>query len=206
MLRLSAQERELLRFGWRLEDHPAPVGNSVDRTQACHRFRGRLGECRIKTGLGHIRLDRADTLSLRSGIGDIARLNYAKRLFAVPIAILGQAVGQASLPFFSRLFGEKKFAEFAATVKIGHGMEDGIDIGPIQNRAQYDLVNAMVREAVENGANVLYQSPVPPGPGLFLPITILTNVTPAMRVVKVVTSTRCPLTAHSLHSAIRSST
>jgi putative peptidoglycan lipid II flippase len=51
-----------------------------------------------------------------SGIGDIARLNYAKRLFAVPIAILGQATGQASLPFFSRLFGEKKFSEFAATV------------------------------------------------------------------------------------------
>ena len=51
-----------------------------------------------------------------SGIGDIARLNYAKRLFAVPIAILGQATGQASLPFFSRLFGEKKFDEFAATV------------------------------------------------------------------------------------------
>src|SRR5436190_864242 len=51
-----------------------------------------------------------------SGIGDIARLNYAKRLFAVPIAILGQATGQASLPFFSRLFGEKKFDEFADTV------------------------------------------------------------------------------------------
>jgi putative peptidoglycan lipid II flippase len=51
-----------------------------------------------------------------SGIGDIARLNYAKRLFAVPIAILGQAAGQASLPFFSRLFGERKFSEFAATV------------------------------------------------------------------------------------------
>ena len=51
-----------------------------------------------------------------SGIGDIARLNYAKRLFAVPIAILGQAAGQASLPFFSRLFGEKKFEEFSATV------------------------------------------------------------------------------------------
>jgi putative peptidoglycan lipid II flippase len=51
-----------------------------------------------------------------SGIGDIARLNYAKRLFAVPIAILGQATGQASLPFFSRLFGAKKFEEFADTV------------------------------------------------------------------------------------------
>jgi putative peptidoglycan lipid II flippase len=50
------------------------------------------------------------------GIGDIARLNYAKRLFAVPIAILGQAAGQASLPFFSRLYEEKKFGEFAVTV------------------------------------------------------------------------------------------
>src|SRR5215831_18502520 len=51
-----------------------------------------------------------------SGIGDITRLNYAKRLFAVPIAVLGQATGQASLPFFARLFGEKRMREFEDTV------------------------------------------------------------------------------------------
>ena len=51
-----------------------------------------------------------------SGIGDIARLNYAKRLFAVPIAVLGQATGQASLPFFARLFNEKRLKEFATTI------------------------------------------------------------------------------------------
>jgi putative peptidoglycan lipid II flippase len=51
-----------------------------------------------------------------SGVGDIARLNYAKRLFAVPIAVLGQATGQASLPFFARLFNEKRFNDFATTV------------------------------------------------------------------------------------------
>jgi putative peptidoglycan lipid II flippase len=50
------------------------------------------------------------------GAGDITRLNYAKRLFAVPIAILGQATGQASMPFFARLFGEGKLKEFAANV------------------------------------------------------------------------------------------
>jgi putative peptidoglycan lipid II flippase len=50
------------------------------------------------------------------GTGDIARLNYAKRLFTVPIAVLGQATGQASLPFFARLFNEKRLTEFAATV------------------------------------------------------------------------------------------
>jgi len=49
-------------------------------------------------------------------VGDITRLNYAKRLFAVPIAVLGQATGQASLPFFARLFGEKRMREFSATV------------------------------------------------------------------------------------------
>ncbi len=50
------------------------------------------------------------------GAGDITRLNYAKRLFAVPIAVIGQATGQASLPFFARLFGEKRIGDFRSTV------------------------------------------------------------------------------------------
>jgi putative peptidoglycan lipid II flippase len=49
-------------------------------------------------------------------VGDITRLTYARRLFQVPIAVLGQAVSQASLPFFARLFGEKRLAEFSETV------------------------------------------------------------------------------------------
>jgi putative peptidoglycan lipid II flippase len=49
-------------------------------------------------------------------VGDITRLNYAKRLFAVPISVLGQAAGMASLPFFARLFGEKRMGEFSDTV------------------------------------------------------------------------------------------
>jgi putative peptidoglycan lipid II flippase len=49
-------------------------------------------------------------------VGDIARLAYSKRLFMVLTAVLGQATGQASLPFFARLFGEKKTREFAGTV------------------------------------------------------------------------------------------
>jgi acyl-CoA reductase-like NAD-dependent aldehyde dehydrogenase len=77
-----------------------------------------------------------------------------------------------------------ELVKFAATVKIGPGTQEGVDMGPIQNRAQYDLVRAMVDQAINAGAKLLYQSPVPPGPGLFLPIVILTNVTPSMRVVK----------------------
>jgi len=48
--------------------------------------------------------------------GAISQINYAKRLIAVPIAILGQAVSQASLPFFARLYGEKRMHEFGNTV------------------------------------------------------------------------------------------
>ena len=48
------------------------------------------------------------------GSGEITRLNYAKRLFALPISILGQAAGQASMPFFARLFGEGKRSRIRA--------------------------------------------------------------------------------------------
>src|ERR1700675_29390 len=67
-----------------------------------------------------VSLVTADDWILRyfaSGVaGDISRLNFAKRLFAVPIAVLGQATTQASLPFFAKLFGEKRMREFADTV------------------------------------------------------------------------------------------
>jgi len=49
-------------------------------------------------------------------LGDISRLNYAKRLFQVPVSILGQAAGQASYPFFARLFEEKRLQELSDTV------------------------------------------------------------------------------------------
>lgn len=48
--------------------------------------------------------------------GNIARITYAKRLFNVPMAILGQAAGAASLPFFASLAGKGLMKEFSASV------------------------------------------------------------------------------------------
>jgi hypothetical protein len=50
-----------------------PAGSDVHGTAALADFHGDgpLGECRIKTGLGHIRLDWTGTLTLKTGIGDI---------------------------------------------------------------------------------------------------------------------------------------
>jgi len=51
-----------------------PAGSSVHGAAQLAGFDcdGRLGDCRLKTGLGHIRIDQVDTLSLKSGAGDIS--------------------------------------------------------------------------------------------------------------------------------------
>jgi hypothetical protein len=51
-----------------------PAGSSVHGTAQLASFDcdGRLGDCRLKSGLGHIRVDQVHTLSLKSGAGDIS--------------------------------------------------------------------------------------------------------------------------------------
>jgi putative peptidoglycan lipid II flippase len=52
----------------------------------------------------------------KHGAGDISRLTYAKRLFTAPMAIIGQAAGAASLPFFAALYGRNQFDAFRTAV------------------------------------------------------------------------------------------
>jgi len=51
-----------------------------------------------------------------NGNGTISLFNYAKKLSAVPIAVLGQAIGQAAMPFFSKLYNEGNWTRFRETV------------------------------------------------------------------------------------------
>ena len=50
-----------------------PAGSNVRATGQFADFQcdGRLGECRIKTGMGRVEIDQVDTLSVKSGLGDI---------------------------------------------------------------------------------------------------------------------------------------
>ena len=47
-----------------------------------------------------------------SNLGAISHLNYAKRLFSVPYAVLGLSVGVASMTFFAKMFSENRLEEF----------------------------------------------------------------------------------------------
>ncbi len=90
-----------------------------------------------------------------------------------------------------RLFVPEKLAdpiaealiEVARKAKVGNGFEEGTEIGPVQNRMQYEKVKAIFDDAVAKGAKVLYQSEVPEGDGYFFPVTILADVKPGMRIV-----------------------
>jgi acyl-CoA reductase-like NAD-dependent aldehyde dehydrogenase len=120
-------------------------------------------------------------------LDDVDPAKIAADLFWAKFSNCGQVCAALKRMFVQRPVYQAvcdELVKFARTVKMGPGTEDGMDIGPIQNRAQYLLVEAMVQEALAAGATPLYQSPVPEGAGLFYPITILTDVDPGMRVFK----------------------
>jgi putative peptidoglycan lipid II flippase len=50
------------------------------------------------------------------GAGEITMLANAKQLFSAPMAVLAQAAGAASLPFFARLWAQKREYDFAVEV------------------------------------------------------------------------------------------
>ena len=48
--------------------------------------------------------------------GAVSQFTYAKQLFTAPMAVLAQAAGAASMPFFANLWAQNKRYEFATTV------------------------------------------------------------------------------------------
>lgn len=48
--------------------------------------------------------------------GAVSLMNYAKQLFTAPMAVLAQAAGAASMPFFASLWAKEKRFEFATQV------------------------------------------------------------------------------------------
>ncbi|APG63484.1 aldehyde dehydrogenase [Sphingorhabdus lutea] len=75
-------------------------------------------------------------------------------------------------------------AEFAKSVKVGDGAEQGTAVGPIQNKAQYDRVIELVQDAKDNGYKFLVGGDHDPNiPGYFMPITILDNPPEDARIV-----------------------
>lgn len=75
-------------------------------------------------------------------------------------------------------------AEQARKAKVGSGLEPGVELGPIQNKAQYDRVLELLEDTRRAGARILAGGEVPRGPGYFFPPTIVTNIDERSRLVQ----------------------
>ncbi|MEU5907617.1 NADP-dependent succinic semialdehyde dehydrogenase [Micromonospora sp. NPDC047467] len=75
----------------------------------------------------------------------------------------------------------EKFAANMAALRVGDPMDPDTDVGPLASERGRDEVHAQVRDAADNGATVLCGGEPPAGDGWFYPPTVVTDLTPQMR-------------------------
>ncbi len=74
--------------------------------------------------------------------------------------------------------------DYAKTVKVGDGTEQGTQIGPVQNKQQYARVLDLIADSKKNGHHFLTGGDAVDGPGYFVPVTILDNPPEDSRIVQ----------------------
>jgi len=75
-----------------------------------------------------------------------------------------------------------ELAEIARSKKVGNGMEEGTDFGPLQNAKQYERVKELIAEAAEKG-RIIAGGKALEGPGYFIEPTIVRDIEEGVRLV-----------------------
>lgn len=70
--------------------------------------------------------------------------------------------------------------ERLAALTVGDPHDEAVQVGPIARADLRDNLHRQVTETVAAGAQCLLGGQLPPGPGYFYPVTLLTGVTPGM--------------------------
>jgi acyl-CoA reductase-like NAD-dependent aldehyde dehydrogenase len=72
----------------------------------------------------------------------------------------------------------------AQKAKVGDGLDPDTELGPLQNKMQYDKVVDIIKDTKKAGATFLTGGEIPPGPGYFLPPTLVTDIADDSRLVR----------------------
>jgi acyl-CoA reductase-like NAD-dependent aldehyde dehydrogenase len=75
-----------------------------------------------------------------------------------------------------------ELAKIASAAKVGNGLEEGVEFGPLQNKMQYEKVKAIVEDARAQGKVIAGGEPVA-GPGFFIRPTIVSGLPDSARLV-----------------------
>ena len=76
-----------------------------------------------------------------------------------------------------------ELAQRARAVKMGSGLEAGTELGPINNKPQFERVCGLVADALKSGARAVAGGAPRKGDGYFFAPTILADVAEGMRIV-----------------------
>jgi len=68
------------------------------------------------------------------------------------------------------------FVEAMAAVKVGDGLEPGVQMGPMVSERRRSGVSKLIEDAVSHGAKIALGGEPMPGKGFFYPPTVLTDV------------------------------
>ena len=69
-------------------------------------------------------------------------------------------------------------------MKLGRGIEEGVDVGPLIDGDQRTKVDELVRDAVEKGARTVVGGSIPDGSGYFYEPTVVADVPDSARMLR----------------------
>ncbi|WP_176598885.1 aldehyde dehydrogenase family protein [Sphingobium aromaticivastans] len=73
---------------------------------------------------------------------------------------------------------------YARTVKLGDGSRQGTQLGPIQNRMQFEKLKDILADTRQLGVDIPVGGEAMDGPGFFIPVTIVDNPPDDSRIVR----------------------
>lgn len=137
----------------------------------------RLVPCSLELGGSDpaIVLEDADVRHAARGIA-WGRFTNAGQTCVAPKRVF--AVGAAYEPFLDALGAEVR------SLRAGPASSGDSHLGPLINPAQRSLIESQLADALGRGARVAARGEAPAGEGSWFPPTLLTDVTPEMRVMR----------------------
>ena len=110
----------------------------------------------------------------------------ASAIFAGAFANNGQVCSAIKRVYVPEALYDDVVEDLAAqarTIKVGDGTQEGVKLGPINNRPQYERVKELVGDALSRGATAVAGGKAMDRPGYFFEPTVLAGVSDGTRIV-----------------------
>jgi len=118
-------------------------------------------------------------------LGDVDPKKIAPEIFAAAFPNNGQVcIAMKRVYAHESIYDSlcEELALIAKSKKVGDGMEEGVELGPLQNKAQYEKVKAIIADAEKKGTIIAGGSALD-RPGYFVEPTIVRDIQEGSRLV-----------------------